>query len=830
MSPPIFSRSGSLDPVALPPNAWQRRARVLQSLAEQTLPHRQWVDRLLEAQRDQHLSVDPNFLEQLNALGREPDNEMFRVGLLNLAEGLAEDSDDGIRLAGLIYQGLADSGGQGGDQARQSLEVLQGRGPWGLRLENFLHQLPRQTLNSTTLFSLGLATGVATVARTGLLSRLLLAENPGILAQSLGPRTLAGFGAFCLEVPTFVLAEKGLRALSGENVSWSSTEWSSAFLNLGLLKLFHAGSASMLEHWSQNSAVSGFESHFLRFSRSALPNLAAFAGILGARSLESRWGMRPAANADTILFDSMTFFLQANLAGHLVSRAMGPGWQGLESELSARARNLPKIDWSRVFTRGLPQLQPAMVGAFSTDVYPRAERASPLPQNLVVSNEALKGDSPSGIFPARSGSGGPPSGEGRIRLVQERLQQWAQPRIDRTYTPRFPVQTEPKPLKRIGILTSGGDGPAENAAIAALVRGAIRTYGWQPIGIFDGFKGLLEPEGRIMPLSLAEMEGDVALQFISKRLNGREASADALAAHRGIETFGGDLLRSSRTNPVLNDPSAETVKKTMRDFSIDGLVVMGGNGSLKATNALHAAGVPVVFIPQSIDADIPGSEISIGFPSAVAKGASEIPHFYNTGQSCDRWFFVEIMGQHYGALALSIANEARVDSVFTELSRPMDEIAATIADHRQFGKNHGVILVSESVLFQGEGGLNIQPPRGVDKHGRLLVESGDIARWLSQQITELGIPHTRSASLGYLLRGAYPSPHDIDLAEVLAEGALHLVDSAHWGRMSAVRFRPRSSTLQLSFPEISKVAGQVKILSPEYQEAVLQNLKHGERP
>ncbi|MDL1873093.1 hypothetical protein FBR05_12980, partial [Deltaproteobacteria bacterium PRO3] len=371
-------------------------------------------------------------------------------------------------------------------------------------------------------------------------------------------------------------------------------------------------------------------------------------------------------------------------------------------------------------------------------------------------------------------------------------------------------------VRRIGILTSGGDGPGENAAILALVRGAIQVHGWEPVGIFDGYRGLLQPEGRIRELLLTDVSGDAAVGAALQRLYGGRTPPGLAATHVDISTLGGDILRSSRTNPVQGDPQATRVKETMRAHGLDALIILGGNGSMRAANALREAGVPVVGIPQSIDLDVWGSEHSLGFPSAVAKGASELHHFHNTAHSCDRWFLVEVMGQHYGMLTLAVGRESRVaDSVFIEVPRPLSDVREVI-ERARATRAHGVLLFSEGVKFRGEGVSTIEPPRGTDVHGRLVVESGDVVRWLRAPLAEMGITHTRPESLGYLLRGADPTPHEIGLANLLAAGALRLVETGHFGRMVGTGFAEGSAELRLVYPKLSRVARLQKPAPEEY--------------
>src|SRR5262249_58375659 len=124
--------------------------------------------------------------------------------------------------------------------------------------------------------------------------------------------------------------------------------------------------------------------------------------------------------------------------------------------------------------------------------------------------------------------------------------------------------------------------------------------------------------------------------------------------------------------------------------------------------------------------------------------------------------------------------------------------------------SHGVILISEGVKFSGEGVSFVEPPRGTDQHGRLLNESGDVARWVRGRLAELHINNTRSESLGYLLRGADPTANEILLAQTLANAALGLARAGQFGKMVATRFARQSSELVLAYPSLSQVATRQK--------------------
>lgn len=746
-------------------------------------------------------------LREAQALLAESDPGLLAAGLASLA-GRLERSGDAARIsfALQLYQIAAGHEGTEGRLARERLAVSQGGGSTGARAEFLLRGLARQASDPALLFGMGLASGVFSLTRAMTLSRLLAAPTASALTRGFGARALASVAGFAVEAPVFTLGTRlGAEAL-GRGQDWSRAalgrDLASSYLVLGAMKMAHGGSAALYGR-----------SRLLGVGRvpplqGLFQQTATLGGILLGHQAETALGLRPAQSASQTLTDSLAMLLQFHVAGRLSAHLIGRPYAAMEAALDRQSRvgasgpstpaegDIPGL--AVPFPFGL---RPALVGPSAP--LSRPLRESPLPAMQLSLMSALR-----------------PEGGGMRTTapIEARLDQLVRPEFGDgavTPPPRNGGRSR-RAVRRIGILTSGGDGPGENAAILALVRGAIQVHGWEPVGVFDGYKGLLQPEGRIRELLLTDVSGEAAVGAALQRLYGGRIPPGLAATHVDISTLGGDILRSSRTNPVQGDPQATRVKETMRAHGLDALIVLGGNGSMRAANALREAGVPVVGIPQSIDLDVWGSEHSLGFPSAVAKGASEVHHFHNTAHSCDRWFLVEVMGQHYGMLTLAVGRESRVaDSAFIEVPRPLSDIRDVI-ERARATRAHGVLLFSEGVKFRGEGVSTIEPPRGTDVHGRLVVESGDVVRWLRAPLAEMGITHTRPESLGYLLRGADPTPHEIGLAKLLAAGALRLVETGHFGRMAGTGFAEGSAELRLVYPKLSRVARLQKPAPEEY--------------
>ena len=177
---------------------------------------------------------------------------------------------------------------------------------------------------------------------------------------------------------------------------------------------------------------------------------------------------------------------------------------------------------------------------------------------------------------------------------------------------------------RIGILTGGGDCPGLNAVIRAVVVGGSVTYDDEAVGFLDGWRGVVE--GAAVPLLADEC--------------------------RGILTRGGTIIGSSRTNPFATDAGPDRVLATVQQLGIDALVAVGGNDTLGAADRLASLGLPVVGVPKTIDNDLPGTEVTFGFDTAVQVATEAIDRLQTTAESHHRVMVCEVMGRYVGHIAV----------------------------------------------------------------------------------------------------------------------------------------------------------------------------------
>ncbi|MFZ5899465.1 MAG: 6-phosphofructokinase [Bacillota bacterium] len=293
-------------------------------------------------------------------------------------------------------------------------------------------------------------------------------------------------------------------------------------------------------------------------------------------------------------------------------------------------------------------------------------------------------------------------------------------------------------MQRIGVLTSGGDAPGMNAAVRAVVRKAI-YHGMEVIGIKRGFAGFVEAE--MEPLNLGSV-------------------ADII--HRG-----GTILRTARSEEFMTREGRARAYDNVDRFGIQGLVVIGGDGSFTGAKLFHEEyGLPVVCVPATIDNDIAGTDWCIGFDTAVNNVVSAINKIRDTATSHERTFIVEVMGRHSGFIALQAGLAGGAESILIpELPFSIDEVCERLMRGYRRGKLHSVIVVAEGAASGVEVGRQIKERTGFD---------------------------TKVTILGHIQRGGTPTALDRILGsrygaravELLAEGARKTAVGSAAGRIT----------------------------------------------
>jgi 6-phosphofructokinase 1 len=325
-------------------------------------------------------------------------------------------------------------------------------------------------------------------------------------------------------------------------------------------------------------------------------------------------------------------------------------------------------------------------------------------------------------------------------------------------------------VKRIGILTGGGDCPGLNAAIRAVVRKAVGVQGWEVIGFRDGWRGV--------------MNGDV-----------RELTAESVS---GILHRGGTILGSSGANPY-HEGGVGRIRAAFADLGIDGVVAIGGEGTLGAAARLTEDGVPVIGIPKTIDNDISGTDSCIGFATAVQVATDAIDRLHSTAESHDRLMLVEVMGRSAGWIALEAGIAGGADAILIP-ERPfeVDEVASRLRRRHRKGRSFSIVVVAEGAV-PVEGSMPL-PEYPVDERG--FPRFGGIAQALAPILERETGWEARVTVLGHVQRGGSPVAADRILATRFGAAAVDLAASDGWGRMVAAR---GADVVDVALAEAAKV-------------------------
>ncbi|TCT24985.1 6-phosphofructokinase [Melghiribacillus thermohalophilus] len=287
-------------------------------------------------------------------------------------------------------------------------------------------------------------------------------------------------------------------------------------------------------------------------------------------------------------------------------------------------------------------------------------------------------------------------------------------------------------MKKIAVLTSGGDAPGMNAAIRAVVRKGI-YHDLDVFGIYYGYQGLIE--GKIEKMELGSV-GDI----IQK---------------------GGTILYTSRSEEFKTEQGQIKAIEQLKKYGIEGLVVIGGDGSFRGASKLTEKGFPCIGVPGTIDNDIPGTDFTIGFDTALNTVIQAVDKIRDTATSHERTYIIEVMGRNAGDLALWAGLAAGAESIIIpEKNEPVESVVDRIKRGHERGKRHSIILVAEGV---GSG-----------------MEFGE-------KIKELTSFETRVTVLGHTQRGGSPTANDRVLASRLGAKAVDLLLEGKAGRMVGIQ-------------------------------------------
>lgn len=314
---------------------------------------------------------------------------------------------------------------------------------------------------------------------------------------------------------------------------------------------------------------------------------------------------------------------------------------------------------------------------------------------------------------------------------------------------------------RIGILTGGGDCPGLNAVIRAVCRRSF-TCGNTVTGFMEGWRGVLE---------------DRSMELDREHI-------------RGILDDGGTILRTSGDNPAYTEDGPARVLETLKRHDIEALIVVGGEGTMKGAHLMWKQhGLPLIGIPKTIDNDLPGTEATVGFDSALAVATQALDRLHTTAESHNRVMVCEVMGRTAGWLAFYSGVAAGADVILLpELDTTVERAAEIIRiRHEEDGKTFSLIVVGEGYRLASSSGMFdlMDQHQDVDAYG--YPRLGGVSHHVARAIEHLLGFETRVTILGHVQRGGTPTAQDRVLGSRFGYLAADLANRREFGRMTALR-------------------------------------------
>jgi len=332
-------------------------------------------------------------------------------------------------------------------------------------------------------------------------------------------------------------------------------------------------------------------------------------------------------------------------------------------------------------------------------------------------------------------------------------------------------------MKRVGILTGGGDCPGLNPVIRAVVRKGI-LEGLEIVGIKNGWKGMLECDSLTLDLE----------------------------AVSGILPKGGTILGTSRTNPCKKEEDIEKVKQNFKKLNLDALIAVGGEDTLGAANKLIKSGLPqIVGVPKTIDNDLNCTDYTFGFDTAINIAMECLDRLHTTAESHHRIIVAELMGRHAGWIALEAGIAGGADVILIpEVPIDIEEVCEILKKRHARGKTFSIVVVAEGASFEGKEFVQEQK---LDAFGH--VRLGGVGEVLAQEIEKRTGFETRVSVLGHIQRGGSPTAFDRVLGTRFGVKAVELVLQKKFGRMVAL-----SGNKIIDVP-IESAVGTLKTVDPE---------------
>ena len=337
-------------------------------------------------------------------------------------------------------------------------------------------------------------------------------------------------------------------------------------------------------------------------------------------------------------------------------------------------------------------------------------------------------------------------------------------------------------LVKVGVLTAGGDCPGLNAVIRAVTRRCLQG-GHDVVGLRRGYQGLAER--LFLPLDMRSVSG--------------------------ILPLGGTILSTSSYDPFREPDGVERVRGAIAAEQFGAIVAIGGEHTMSITRRLsEELGLPVVGVPKTIDNDVPGTDYTFGFDTAVQIATDAIDRLHTTAQSHDRVMVVEVMGRNTGWIAVFSGIAGGADAILIpELELTVEDICDAINARHERGKDFSIVVVAEGAELAFESGEKrlVRASSETDQYG--YPRLGGIGHALGKEIEARTGFETRVTTLGHVQRGGTPTATDRILATRYGAKAAELVDERGFGEMTALRGREMTSI------PLAEVQG-IKPVDPAY--------------
>jgi 6-phosphofructokinase 1 len=306
-------------------------------------------------------------------------------------------------------------------------------------------------------------------------------------------------------------------------------------------------------------------------------------------------------------------------------------------------------------------------------------------------------------------------------------------------------------LRTLGILTGGGDCPGLNAVLRAAAHRCMQR-GARLVGYKNGWEGVLEGDSLLLDRQ----------------------------AVRGILPLGGTILGTSRTDPLVLPDGVGRLRRTLENDGVEGLLVVGGDGTLSATAELVKQGFGMIGVPKTIDNDLSATDTTFGFDTAVGIATDAIDRLHTTAEAHNRVIVVEVMGHHTGWIAAYAGIAGGADVILVpEYPFEVDTVCDRIRERQRQGRNFSIVVLAEGAR---PAELGSGPP---DRRAR--IKPGAISFWLANEIERCIQTETRTVVLGHVQRGGTPSAHDRVLATRFGVQAADVALDGEWGVMVALR-------------------------------------------